>query len=111
MKHAAQFLRSVIPADPMQLVFLVGAIFLLITTRLSWNTSALVQSSNPIYQRWPRDYLEFYTFTLTCNLGVLTAGLVAFYACFWPGRTAFRRIILGVLLPASIAFVLLVCSG
>jgi len=108
MKRAAQFLRSVIPADPMQLVFLVGAIFLLITTRLSWNTSALVQSSNPIYQRWPRDYLEFYTFTITCNLGILAAGLVAFYACFWPGRTPFRRIILGVLLPASIALVLMV---
>lgn len=108
MKRAARFLRSVTPADPMQLVFLVGAIFLLITTRLSWNTNALVQSSNPIYQRWPRDYLEFYTFTVTCNLSVLAAGLVAFYACFWPGRTPFRRIILGVLLPASIALVLMV---
>jgi membrane protease YdiL (CAAX protease family) len=108
MKRAAQFLRSVIPADPAQLVFLAGALLLLIVPRLSWRSDVLVQSSNPLYPRWPRDFLEVYLFTVACNLGVLTAGLVAFYACFWPGRTPLRRIIFGVLLPASIALALMV---
>jgi hypothetical protein len=36
VKRAVQFIRSVIPSDPWQLVFLAGAIFLFISPRFRW---------------------------------------------------------------------------
>jgi len=39
MKRVGQFLRSVIPSDPWQLVFLVGVVLLFVSPRLPWRTS------------------------------------------------------------------------
>lgn len=108
MERVARFLRSVIPADPAQLLLLVGVIFLLVAPRLSWRAAVLAPFLTPGSRGQSGDYLKLYSFVSFGSFVVLMAGLVAFYTCFWPGRTPVRRVLLGVLLPGSAALAFMV---
>jgi membrane protease YdiL (CAAX protease family) len=97
MKRLAQFLRSVIPADPWQLVFLVGVVLLFISPRLLWRPDAA---------RYDSFYLNpaaaaKNTGLLAPSLLVLSlATLLLYFTCFYPGRKPVRRILWFVLLPS-----------
>jgi len=49
VKRLATFLRSVIPLDPAQLLFLTGTILLLVAPRASWRLHPLFRSGTVNY--------------------------------------------------------------
>jgi membrane protease YdiL (CAAX protease family) len=100
LKRFATFLRSVIPMDPTQLLFLMGAILLLVATRVSWRPYALSHSGT-------LDYWELYGYTVFGNLVVLGAGLTALYACFWPLRNPVRKAFWAVLVTGMLGLLFL----
>ena len=106
LQRLSRFLRSVIPCDPWQLLFLTGTIFLLISPRLSWLQETLL-FSYPSMQREAVDFYGFYTFLVACNTVILLAALVALFACFLPVRAPARRILWFVLMPSVISFILI----
>src|ERR1700739_387569 len=100
VRRVATFLRSVIPLDPTQLLFLMGAILLLVTTRVSWRPYALVH-------RETVNYWEVYGSTVIGNIVVLAAGLMALYACFWPLRNPVRKVFWAVLVTGLLGLLFL----
>ena len=101
MRRLKEFLRSVIPADPYQLLFLFGTVYLVIAPRLRWWPHGLAayreRLANPLGGQ-----LE--------SLGVLFlfpiifAGLAGYFCCFWPGEHPTKRILWSVCLPALAGF-------
>jgi hypothetical protein len=104
MKRIGRFLRSVIPTDPWQLVFLSGVIFLFICPRLPWRPSAEMFISKAV-PAGPISESETKSFGLVIVLlyPALFAGLMAYATCFYPGPRPVRRILGLVLLPALLA--------
>jgi membrane protease YdiL (CAAX protease family) len=88
-KRLAVFLRSVIPADPWQLLFLAGTILLFISPRLPLTRPQGVHDS-----------MAYRQVTLVAVWPIIGASLIAYYCCFWSVTRPLRRLILGVLLPA-----------
>src|SRR5438445_7222293 len=97
MKRLAEFLRSVIPQDPVQLLFLAGTVCLVIAPRLRW---------------WPvgvEIFPEHAAHWLNRQLGPVRglilfpsyfAGIAAYFIAFWPGPRPVRRILSCIYLPA-----------
>jgi membrane protease YdiL (CAAX protease family) len=91
-----KFVRSVLAADLMQLIFLAGLVCLVVAPHLRW---------------WPVD-LESVTFLdketqaawehflFFAQLPIILAYAGGIFACLWPGRHPLRRVIFFVLLPA-----------
>jgi membrane protease YdiL (CAAX protease family) len=117
MKRLAQFFRSVLPADPWQLVFLAGVIFLFICPRLPWRPSAEMFMSKavpvgPISESVTKSFGQ----VIVLLYPALFAGLMGYATCFYPGPRPVRRILGLVLLPGlfsvvSILFVFYQLSG
>jgi len=101
LKHLDVFLRSVIPVDPWQLIFLVGVVFLFILPRLSWLPDLLVTSPKDNFRPGPIDPGELRSVASICSSISLVAALVGYFTCFWPGHRPLRRIIWAVILPAA----------
>jgi hypothetical protein len=102
LTRLAVFGRSVIPADPWQLVYLMGVIFIFICPRLTWwspqaiystDKNALVPVTPAAWEVWR----EVFVFAIW---PIIAASLVAYYHCFWRPAKPKRRFILGVCLPA-----------
>lgn len=91
LRRLASFLRSVIPVDPTQLLFLTGAILLLVAPRASWRPYALIHGRTV-------NYWEVYAYIVFGNIVVFAAGLMALYACFWPLRSPVRKVFWAVLM-------------
>lgn len=111
MKRLALFLRSVIPADPWQLVFLLGAVFLLVLPRLPLRPDSLIISTTQLWPRnGPLDISELSIYLSLYATVLFVTGLIALFTCFWPGRRPVRRILWGVLIPPALLFVVIVRS-
>jgi membrane protease YdiL (CAAX protease family) len=102
-------LRSVIPADPWQFVFLVGAIFLLISPRLRYplnlDSYASALSSLGLSNR-----VAMAGFMRIVNIFLILitfGGLAAYLVCFWPGDKPVRRILLSVFLPTLLGLAII----
>lgn len=109
LKHLLVFLRSVIPADPWQLIYLVGLVFVLVLGALP--------IVSPDTVTWPGGYLSgggsFDTSALVPYVVVfawvsLAASCAGFFICFWPGRKPALRIAASVILPTISVLALLV---
>jgi len=100
VKRLAAFLRSVLPLDPTQLLFLMGTILLLVAPRVSWRPDALIHGRTV-------NYWEIYGYTVIVNIVVLAAGLMALYACLWPLRNPARKIFWTVLVPGLLGLLFL----
>ncbi len=88
MKRLAKFLRSVLPADWTQLIFLFGIVCLYIARILrSLLAKGISVPSNPL------------PFLFAAHMPLL-AGVAGYFICFWPGRHPVRRILYWVCLPA-----------
>ena len=108
MKRLAQFLRSVIPADPWQLLFLVGVVLLFVSPRLLWGPDAGIFGAR---------YHSLYSNPLAAakNAGLLIpslylltfASLLVYFTCFYPGRKPVRRMLWLVLLPGLFSLLLI----
>ena len=79
-KRVAEFLRSVIPADPFQLLFLAGVVCLVVAHGLRW-------------------WHGIGPFAALGVLPIIFAGAAGYFICFWPGNHPVRRILGLVLLP------------
>ena len=76
------------PADPWQLLYLAGAVFLFISPRLTWLTTVGIT------------FVE-----MTAGLiPVVIAGVLAYYGCFQTGERPLQRLALSVFLPAFLGF-------
>jgi membrane protease YdiL (CAAX protease family) len=96
VERLAKFIRSVIPADPAQLLIIAGAVCLTVSPHLRF---------------WPPDFvlaggrraelLIEQTVPLRLLLGwfVMFSGMAAYFVCFWPGSRPVRRILLSVFAP------------
>ena len=79
-KRVAEFLRSVIPADTFQLLFLAGVVCLVVVYGLRW---------------WP----GIGPFAAFGVWPIIFAGAAGYFICFWPGNHPVRRILGLVFLP------------
>jgi membrane protease YdiL (CAAX protease family) len=109
LKRAAQFIRSVIPSDPWQLIFLAGVIFLLISPRLHWPSNL----DNFVAALWSLGFSQGVAVTdlmrvVNIPLNLMTFGALAGYAaCFWPGDKPVRRVLLSVVLPTLLSLTII----
>ena len=92
MKRLLEFIRSVIPEDAWQLLYLAGAVFLFLSPRMRWS----FQTEIP------------FGFIALAMIPVVFAGVFAYYGCFRPGEHPLRRISLAVFLPALLGICLLI---
>jgi membrane protease YdiL (CAAX protease family) len=98
----ATFLRTVIPADPQQLIFLTGIVCLIVASRLSWLPPEEVLDryhpySSDLYQL----RFDAKIFLIYSSMFSLFSGFAGYFACFWPGVNPLRRVAGWVLLPAA----------
>jgi membrane protease YdiL (CAAX protease family) len=100
VKRVATFLRSVIPLDPTQLLFLTGTILLLVATRFSLRPYPQIRSGTV-------NYWEVYGYTVIGNIVVFATGLMALYACFWPLRNPVRKVFWAVLVTGLLGLLFL----
>ena len=108
MKRLRQFLRSVVPADPWQFVFLAGAVMLFVSPRLRWYPSAqfLAAKAFPLGLD-SVELLRNLHLVAAFLYPVIVGGLSAYLVCFYPGRKPVRRILWFVFFPTllSMAFI------
>lgn len=109
LKRLLVFFRSVIPADPWQLVYLVGLVLEVVLGALPMLSYDLVPS--------PGEYLSggrsfdasaFVPYAVACVWISLAASCVGFFTCFWPGRKPALRIVTAVVLPTVAVLALLI---
>ena len=88
VKRVAEFLRSVLPDEWTQLIFLFGVVCLYIAGHLrSWPAESIYTPRRPL---------------LFAAYMTLLAGTAGYFVCFWPGRHPVRRILYWVCLPALV---------
>ena len=92
MKRVLEFIRSVIPEDPWQLLYLAGAVFLFLSSRMAWNFG----------------YRHNFSVFVLALMPIVVAGIFAYYGCFQPATRPLQRIGLAVFLPALLGFALLI---
>jgi membrane protease YdiL (CAAX protease family) len=104
MKRLAEFLRSVIPEDPAQLLFLSGTVCLVIAPRLSWWPAGF-----QIAPEHQGDWLnrQIGAFRAITFFPTLFAGIAGYFICFWPGRRPIRRILYCIYVPTVPAFAII----
>ena len=92
MKRFLELIRSVIPVDPWQLLYLVGALLLFLSPRLSWPFESGIASG----------------FVALALVPIVFAGMFAYYGCFRPGERPLLRIALAVFLPSLLGLCMLI---
>ena len=91
LKRAAEFLRSALPADPFQLLFVAGIVCLVIAHGSQW---------------WP----ELGWVNVVGILPIVFAGAAGYFVCFLPGDHTVRRILGLIFLPTVAGLgILFVC--
>jgi len=96
VKRLGEFLRSVIPADPFQLLFLGGIVCLIAAHGLRWQPAGLPPAgqSAGYLGLWLQYGAVFFIYF------IIFAGMAGYFVCFWPGRHPVRRVIWLVCIPA-----------
>jgi len=113
VKRLLTFLRSMIPADPAQLLFLGGSILLLIDFELRCfpADAASAVGLRSVFGS-PSSFsfdqpLVWYGFSVAARLPVFFAGVAGLFICFRPGGRPARRILTLVCLPAVFGLAIL----
>ena len=106
-KRLIEFLRSVLPADPYQLLFLAGVVCLSTLRGLRWwpGPASLHASPERIANSFGRFILNAESLFMLPAIFAAAAGC---YVCFWPGKRPVRRIFALVVFPGALATVLTV---
>ena len=100
MTRIGEFLRSVIPEDPFQLVFLAGVVCLLVAHGLRWlptNLSSAGRSADALTP-WLQYGGAFFVYF------IIFSEIAGYFVCFWPGPYPVRRVIWYVWVPALVGF-------
>jgi membrane protease YdiL (CAAX protease family) len=101
MKRLAKFLRSVIPADPAQLLFLAGAVCLVIAPRVSWWPAGAAVT--PEHGVGGLNEAAAQSIGTALRFPILFAGIAGYFICFWPGKRPVRRIFGCIYVPTVLA--------
>jgi len=96
LKRAAEFLRSVIPADPFQLLFLAGISCLVVAHGLRWWPVEVCLGPDQFTDSFGR---QLRIFGALFVYPIIFAGTTGYFVCFWPGGHPVRRILGLVFLP------------
>jgi membrane protease YdiL (CAAX protease family) len=111
MKRSIQFVRSVMPIDPTQLLFLCGCIFVFISFQLRWwpaevtgsvrhiGPTVLYISDDPVL-RALNSWIPFYWW---CSAVLFLYGAAGLFISLWPGTRPLRCVFLFVWLPCFLA--------
>jgi membrane protease YdiL (CAAX protease family) len=117
MKRVIQFVRSVMLADPAQLLFLCGCIFLFISFQLRWwpvevtdsvrhiGPTTLYTSDDPVLQA-VNSWIPFYWF---CAIALSVCGAAGLVISVWPGTRPLLCVFLLAWLPCFLALAA-ICS-
>jgi membrane protease YdiL (CAAX protease family) len=98
MNHPMKFLRSVLPADLTQLLFLSGIVCLVISPRLGWWPVGLISTANDHHLE---ELVERAHAVISFSLWpIIFSGIAGYLICFRPGRRPVRRILWLVFAPA-----------
>lgn len=108
MKSVAAFVRSILPSDPPQLFFLLGSLFLYISTNLRFSPeewSGFVSHFGPIIfvQATSAEGEALITWTRVvwgCAVLLFISGTAGLYLCLRPGNRPLRNILVFVWSPA-----------
>jgi membrane protease YdiL (CAAX protease family) len=93
VKRPVEFIRSVIPADFTQLLFLAGVVCLTVGAHLRLWPSGL--DAFPYHRaEQAKAYIAFAAWP------IILSGIAGYFVCFWPGRRPAQRIVWLVLVPA-----------
>jgi membrane protease YdiL (CAAX protease family) len=112
MRRLFLFLRSVIPQDPAQLLFIVGSFLLLICMQLRcyplpyeslWLQVSAKLNSDP----YLGELRAWNLYSVGARLPIVFAGAAAFVIGFWPGPRPLRRTVIFVCIPALAGITLL----
>lgn len=104
MKRLLRFIRSVLPADPTQLIFLAGIVCLIIAPHLRWwpvdtlNTTLGYFALTSLLDNQTQD--SWRHFLVVARLPLVLGYAGGIIVCLWPGRYAVRRVVFYVLVPA-----------
>lgn len=103
MKRVLEFVRSVIPADPFQLLFLAGVVCLVVAHGLRWQPAQL-PSAGPFassFELWLQYGAWIFVYF------IIFSGMAGYFVCFWPGKHPIRRVISLVCVPALLGCALM----
>jgi membrane protease YdiL (CAAX protease family) len=112
LKRLSEFLRSVTPADPAQLVFLCGIVCLVVAPHLQWSPEQLISPQRYQFlssEAYDQIRFEWFMFLSVAVYPIIFAAMAGYFACFWPGVRPARRILNTVLFPAAFGL-LLICG-
>jgi membrane protease YdiL (CAAX protease family) len=110
LKRLAEFLRSVTPADPAQLVFLWGIVCLIVAPHLRWSPELLVSPQRYQFlgsQAYDQLRTEWFVFLGVAIYPIIFAAMAGYFACFWPGSRPARRVLNTVFFPAAFGLILI----
>jgi membrane protease YdiL (CAAX protease family) len=109
MKRVLPFLRSVLPADPWQVLLLIGTVFLFISPRLTWFPDRNLPLPDSLGFAMGYDaYVRALRATVAFAYLITFSGLSAYFICFYPGPKPVRRFLYLVLFPSVVALALIV---
>jgi membrane protease YdiL (CAAX protease family) len=106
MKRVAQFLRSVLPADPWQLTSLFGVLLVFVCGHASWRPDALLEhcgaavNDPSIDVNWDRFR---YLVIIFVHPATIISGIAGYCLCFWARKKQLQSVLGFVLAPALIA--------
>jgi membrane protease YdiL (CAAX protease family) len=104
VKRLVEFLRSVLPADPTQFLFLAGVVCLTVAPHLRlWPSDLFAPRNNraDLLAEQARAYIAFSLWP------IILSGMGGYFVCFRPGRRPLRRIVCLVFAPALVGLGLL----
>jgi len=94
LKRLFEFLRSVIPADPTQLIFLAGVVSLFLAPHLRWWPTGLGVAPQRVADSFGQTVQSLgFLFVLPITF----AAVAGYSVCFWPGNHPIRRILADML--------------
>jgi membrane protease YdiL (CAAX protease family) len=102
-KRPIDFLRSVLPADPYQLLFLAGVVCLSTLRGLRWWRVSLHITPDRVASSFGRFIVNAGGAFM---LPVIFAVAAGYFVCFWPGERPIRRILALVVFPSVLTTVL-----
>ena len=103
MRRLAEFLRSVIPEDPFQLLLLAGVVCLTVAHGLRWQPAGFPPAgqSSGEFGLWLQYGAVFFVYF------IIFSGIAGYFVCFWPGKHPVRRVIWLVCVPALLGLSLM----
>lgn len=97
LRRLAEFLRSVVPADPAQLLFLTGIVCFVVAPHMRWWPAGLTISPAVPSSWFSSRVVDIGIFLL---FPIIFASVAGYFACFWPGAHPTRSVLCVVFLPA-----------